>query len=396
MRKYKWARSVACITMLLLLAACASSTAAGSSSTTAGSSGASGLPSSVTLYSITDLTGSQGSSGQSVINGQNLAVSQINATHFLGSTQLSITTGDGASTPSTAASLATAAVSKDYPIILGPILSEEDSTAMPIIARAGIPDICIQCGGPASSVLLNNHIFRFTVLQTTRTVLVLKYLQSKGIHSLAVLELSDAPTSVDIAQAYQTQGPAYGVTVPNSDIVAISGTTVDTSAAAAKLNSLHAGAIVLADSSTQVASTITQLKQLGSTAVVASIDSVSTGILGTVGAAGNGVLWPADFFPAAASTLGAASVSFVSDYMAKYGKAPDNFAAEAFDSVWFAARGLKLANSTSHAAVGAALINVGKTGFNGALGHDTVVNGQLSTPSTGVLGIWESTQFVVG
>jgi len=65
-----------------------------------------------------------------------------------------------------------------------------------------------------------------------------------------------------------------------------------------------------------------------------------------------------------------------------------DWAAEAFDATYFAARALKEAGSTSPAAVDEALIKEGKAGYTGVLGKATVTDGQEH--SKAVLVQWEN------
>ena len=74
--------------------------------------------------------------------------------------------------------------------------------------------------------------------------------------------------------------------------------------------------------------------------------------------------------------FGSVSTSFTKAYEAKYHASPSDWAAEAYDATFYAARAIKMANSVSPAAVDAALISEGETGFTGVLGQAKVVNGQ--------------------
>ena len=79
--------------------------------------------------------------------------------------------------------------------------------------------------------------------------------------------------------------------------------------------------------------------------------------------AANGIVWSSDWVPGA--PFGSLSDTFASEYKAAYGgKVPSNWAAEAYDAVWFAARAMKQAGSTDPTKLQAALTSVGNAGLH--------------------------------
>jgi len=125
---------------------------------------------------------------------------------------------------------------------------------------------------------------------------------------------------------------------------------------------------------TQNATAATELKQGGFTGKLIAEDGAGNGTLDAAGGAANGVVWASDWVPGA--PFGSISTSFTQAYEAKYGTKPSDWAAEAYDATFYAARAIKMANSVSPAAVDAALISEGAAGFTGVLGPAKVVNGQ--------------------
>src|SRR6185437_4773949 len=114
--------------------------------------GASSLPSTIKIYSIQDASGAAGVVGQDDEKGINLAIKQINATHLLGNSTISITYGDSATTPTQAANLATQAAVAKYPVVIGPPSSATAIAVAPIMARANLPTVFTQAGGPGTLV----------------------------------------------------------------------------------------------------------------------------------------------------------------------------------------------------------------------------------------------------
>jgi branched-chain amino acid transport system substrate-binding protein len=348
---------------------------------TAQSAGAS-LPKTVTLYSIQDASGAAGAVGVYDEQAQNLAIKQINASNLLGGTKLAISYGDSATNPTTAASLATAAVSAHYPIIFGPPSSGTAVAVAPILARANQPTIFTQAGGPGT--LLTKYMFRLTPLQTDRIPTAFQWLRSKKVKTVAILEDSNFPTEVTLGQETTTDASKYGFKVVGTSSVLAAQSNI--ASEVSTLLSYHPDAIALDVVLTQNSTAATLLKQGGFSGPVIAEDGAGNGSLSGAGSAANGIVWSSDWVPGA--PFGTVSAAFNKAYVAAYHKTPSDWAAEAYDATYYAARALKAAGSTSPAAVVAALTKEGKSGYLGALGHATVVSGQENAKP--VLVQWEN------
>jgi branched-chain amino acid transport system substrate-binding protein len=364
------------------LSACSTSASSSSTGTTGTTANHTGLPSTIHLYSIQDASGAAGAVGVDDENGINLAISQINAEHLLGSSTLSISYGDSATNPATAASLATAATTAHYPLVIGPPSSGTAVAVAPILSRASEPTIFTQAGGPGT--LISKYMFRLTPLQTDRIPLAFKWLQSQGIKTVAVLEDSDFPTEVSLAQETAADGPQYGFKVVGTASVLAAQSNI--SAEVSKLLSYHAQAVALYVVLTQNATAATELKQGGFTGKMIAEDGAGNGTLDGAGSAANGIVWASDWVPGA--PFGSVSAAFTKAYEAQYHTTPSDWAAESYDATFYAARAIKMADSVSPAAIDAALISEGEAGFTGVLGQAKVINGQEQ--ATPVLVQWQN------
>jgi branched-chain amino acid transport system substrate-binding protein len=364
------------------LSACSTSASSSAASTSGTTATGSGLPSTIHLYSIQDASGAAGAVGVDDEDGINLAISQINATHLLGSSTVSITYGDSATNPATAAGLATAASTAHYPLVIGPPSSGTAVAVAPILSRAGEPTIFTQAGGPGT--VISKWMFRLTPLQTDRIPLAFKWLQSQGVKTVAVLQDSDFPTEVSLAQETAADGAKYGLKVVGTASVLAAQSNI--SSEVSKLLSYHAQAVALFVVLTQNATAATQLKQGGFTGKIIAEDGAGNGTLSGAGSAANGIVWASDWVPGA--PFGSVSDSFTKAYEAKYHASPSDWAAEAYDATYYAARAIKTAKSISPAAVDAALISEGQAGFEGALGQAKVIDGQEQ--ATPVLVQWSN------
>jgi branched-chain amino acid transport system substrate-binding protein len=373
----------------MIVAACGSSTKSTTSPKTAATTGtgssvaASTLPASIHIYSIQDSSGAAGAVGVDDQQGADLAIQDINKSHFLGSTTLSISYADSATSPTTAANLATQAAASHYPLVIGPPSSSTAIAVAPILARASQPTIFTQAGGPGT--IVNQYIYRMTPLQTDRYPKALAWLKSKGVKTIAAIQDSNFPTEVDLTDLLKAQAASYGLTVVG--VVSVLAAQSNISAEMSKLLSYHADALAVNVVLTQNATAATLAQQGGFNGPIIAEDGAGNGSLNGAGAAGNGIVWSSDWVPGAPN--GPLSDTFTTEYKAAYGnKAPSDWAAESYDAVWFAARAFKQAGSIDPAKVQAALASVGTSGFTGVLGSIKVANGQEN--STPILVQWQN------
>ena len=360
----------------LLLAACSSS-----ASNTNSSSSSSSLPKTIKLVNIDGLTGAGAAYATYIKQGMELAVDDINSSHYLPHSSLSMTFEDSTGSPSTAASLANQAVGK-YTVVFGPNDSGSAVAVAPILARNNVPTVFTQAGSPG--VLIAKNIVRLTPLQTSYVPKTLQYLASTKAKSLAVIYDSDYPTLMDEANDMKNLASRYNYKYVGS--AAVLSTTSDISSAVSKLLSFHPAAIGVLLVGAQNSSLGSLLSQANFHGPVISAEGALAGLLGSKNSEANGWTWTADWNPPGTNQK---SKIFTSQFEAKFHATPTLWSAEAYDAVYYAAAALKAANSTVAAKVDAALATVGANGFNGILGSDLVVrNGQEY--SNGFLVRWEN------
>lgn len=358
----KPALAIAAGSLVILAAACSSSADAGS---TGGSRGGS-LPSVINIYSLRDMTGIYAFSGVPTVDGSELAFSQINSSHFLGNTRLSMTIGDPAGNAQTAASLATAAVaSHKYAAILGPLFGSESLVTAPIAEKAGVPVIFTESN--VDGVLLGKYTFRATAPTVSYYGVMGEYLKAKGIKTINIIYDSTIIAEVDVFKYVQANFESqYGIKVVGS--TGVDGGTADFSGPAARVVASKAQAVGLYVSGPSNATAVQQLRQAGFTGPVIASNGAGAGNLTGAGPAGAGVTWPNDF---SSAETNASAQAFIKAYRAKYGTDPNNYAAEGYDAAWFLARGIRAAESADPSAVADGLATVAEQGFQGAMGHIT-------------------------
>jgi len=360
------------VILALALAACSSNGSSTPASTSTSTSTAQGLPSTVALYSIQDLSGPAATPGLDDERGDQLAVADINREKFLGSTKLTISFGNSATDPTTAAALASTVATAHYPIVIGPPASSTAVAVAPIMAKADQPTIFTQAG--SDGVLVSPYIYRMTTLQTALYPLTMKWLGAQNVKTVAVIQDSDFPTEVQLTNELKADGATYGFKVVAVESVLAAQSNI--ASAMSSVLAAHAQAIALNVVTTQNATAATLAQQGSFKGPIIAEESAANGELTPAGSAANGIVWASDWI---AGSPGQTSSTFTTEYEAAYHAVPTNWAAESYDAVWFAARGLKQADSTSPAKVQAALTSVGSAGFSGVLGNITLANGQETT-----------------
>lgn len=316
------------------------------------------LPAEITLGAVHDLSGGTALYGTAIQKGIDLAVKQVNAQKFLGDgTTLKVVYEDAAGDPKQAiAAFEKLTANKDVVAILGPTLSSEAKSADPIAQEAKVPVIA-SSNTVAGIVEIGDYIFRTSlpekaVIPNTVSVVI----KALNLKKVAIMYGND--------DAY-TQGgyDVFIVALNNAGIEVLTTETfakgdTDFSAQLTKIKSLNPDAIVVSALAEEAANIMVQARSLGipdSVRFIGGNGFNSPKLAEIAGAAANGAISGSAWN--VASTY-PASVAFVEAFTAEYGKAPDQFAAQAYTAAWVAAIAIKNANSVDHAAVRDALAQI--------------------------------------
>ncbi len=362
-------RTLPRVMVLGCLASLAGLTISACSTSTASTDASDGLSGTIQVTAIEDLTGGNGYAGVETQQGQEVAVAEINDTHFLGNAKLQLNYKDTATNPQQAAVEATQAVSSSTPILLGPLTSGPAEQISPIVTRGKLPTIYTQAS--ADGVLISPYTYRATMPGAQLLPTIAPYLVSQGVKSISVIYASDNEASV----GYATQLVPSFAKANNITMLAAKGTlstTTDFTAIASSVVSQKPSAIGLFVIGTQYVTVIKELRQDGFKGLIFASSAAGGGILTPAGSLANGVVWPTDY---TIDKPGSGPAEFLKLFTKKYpGQTPSNFSAEGYDQVWLAARALKAANSTDRARVLAGLQKVALSGFTGAVGPIKFVN----------------------
>jgi branched-chain amino acid transport system substrate-binding protein len=372
--------SVLALSATIALAACSTAaTSSGNSNTASG-----GLPKTIQVVSVTPLTGVAGFAGISQLQGAQVAVAEINSSHYLGSSELQLSSEDTAGNAQTAASEVTQAASNPQVVaVLGSVLGSDSVATSPIAMSSKLPIVYTESGG--SGVILGDYTYRASPTLDVLEPTALAYVQSQALTRMAVIYLPSQPT---YQGAVQTTLPGlaskYGYQITAT--AGVSATTTDFSAPVQRALAGKPDVVELLLIGAQNASAVTLLRQDGYNGLIIAQAGIGGGVLTPTGAAGKDVVWPTTYTPGEATGVPA---KFTEEYKAKFGgKIPLLYAADGYDAMWMIARAIKAAGSADRTAIARGLATVAAAGFAGAEGDDKFVDNSLQTP--GVLVTWNT------
>lgn len=361
---------VAVAALLSVTAACGDASGGG------GPEASDGLPDTVKVVSVNAVTGPSGFAGESANKGYELAIKEINDTDFLDGTKLELSTADTKSEPQTAAQEFTKTTTAgDVSAVFGSVASSDAVAMSPLAEKAKMPIIYTQAG--SDGVVIGDYTYRMTPLMRSYYVNLKKYIEETGAKSIGIIYTEATPTLQNIGkETLPGMAEELGIEVTTS--IGTPATVQDFAAPISQVLKTDPDlvSVLLVGASNPTA--MTQLRQAGYDGPVIGNSGASAGNLEPAGAAGDGMVWAADFnFQQSAPS----SQEFVKKYTEEYGEDPLNYAAEAYDAAWFFAKSLKEAGSADRESIKDAMKTIASEPFDGALGEDLeIVDGTVEVP----------------
>ena len=383
-RRRKGLGGAGALALVLAVAACTSPGSGSSSGGAAGAGGgAEGLPDTIRVMSIRALTGPVSFAGLNAQKGIDLAIEQIEADGLLGDTAIEVDSRDSATSPQEAASFASQAIADpSYVAIIGPEASAQATAVSPIVDQQGMPTVYVQAG--SEGVVIGDYTFRITPPAASYFDLAGAYAEEQGVTTASVLFNSGNPTLVQLGQEVVPElAGEHGFEVVSTG--GVEATQQDFTTPASSIAGEDPDAAFLMVQGPQYPVAITQLRQAGYDGQLIGMSAAGAGNLASAGDGAAGFVWPTNF---TADQDVESTRTFVEAYRAKYdGETPNNYAAEAYDAMWFLARGVAEAGSADRAAVQEGLAAVAGAGFDGAQGAITFEGNDARVP--GVLVRWD-------
>lgn len=300
------------------------------------------------------LSGPLATYGQSIQNGINLAVQEVNDSRYLGDGTLEIIWEDTAGLDNQAVSVYEKLINQDGVVaILGPTLSAAAFAADPVAQAAGVPVIGSSNIAPGITNI-GDYIFRtampegVVIAETVRQVSQALSLQNVVI----VYNRNNGYTReswLNFKQALANENITVLATVPfDSD-------NPDFSAQLAELPTLDTDAILLVATSADAGRIIAQARQFGLPETILFIGTSSLNTPGFFEAGQQAVNGTIIGSPWSVRNTTGSNRQFVANYLARFGTVPDHLAAQSYTAVRALATALRQIDSTERAALREAL-----------------------------------------
>lgn len=336
----------------------------------------------IKLGAIEVLTGPNNRYGLPAQRAFDLAVDEINkAGGVLGGRPLAIAYEDSAGNKDQAMNAARKLIGRNkVPLILGPTLSNEMFAVGPVVNERKIP--IIGTSTTASGITaIGPWVFRTAMPESDVIPVTLKAARDRlGIKKVVVMYANDDAFTKSAYDVMKDSLAKLGVETLATET--FSGKDTDFTAQLTKAKNLNPDAIVVSGHVDAASGIILQGRQLGIDKKVRFIGGNgfnSPKLAEIAGAAADGTLVGSPWFIAKKDEV---NQKFVKAFHAKYGDEPDQFAAQAYDTMYLVAKAINAANGTDPEKLREALQNVKN---NGVMGPFSFTEGRDPADASGVV-----------
>ena len=319
----------------------------------------------VKVGAIECLTGPAAKYGTMIKAGFDLAATEINAKGgVLKGRSIELIYEDSAAQKEQAINAAKKLIARDHvAALLGPTLSNEMFAVGPVANERGLP--IIGTSNTAKGITdIGEFVFRTSLPESDVLPVTLKKAQAKfGIKKVALLYSNDDAFTKSGFDVFKDSLDKLGIEIATIETFSVKDT--DFSAQLTKVKSLNVDALVVSALAEAGGGLVLQARQLGIARTVPIIGGNgfnSPKIAEIAGDAAEGVVIGSPWFVA---KDGAQNQNFVASFRKTYNMDPDQFAAQAYDTMYILAAAFDRAGTTDPKALRDAL---GKTENNGLLG----------------------------
>lgn len=318
----------------------------------------------IKIGAIEALTGPASKYGVAIKNGFDLALAEINAAGGVLGRTIEIVYQDSAGNKDQALNAARQLIGADsVPLILGPTLSNEMFAAGPIANQRKIPIVGTSTTANGITAI-GPYVFRTAMPEADVIPVTLKTAQAKfGIKKVAVLYGNDDAFTKSAYEIMKAALDKLGIQILATETFGVKDT--DFSAQMTKVKALNPDALVvsaLADSGSGILLAKKALGFAPSVRVIGGNGLNSPLIAAVAGDAGDGTLVGTPWFIGKDEPV---NQKFVAAFKAKYGSDPDQFAAQAYDTMYIVAEAIKAEGAADPEKIKDALGKVKHTGVLG-------------------------------
>ena len=299
----------------------------------------------VTFALVADVTGASSVYGVSIRNGAQLAVNLANKAGGANGNTVVLKIGDAASSDTQVINLYQQYGSDSSVLgLIGPTLSSEAFKADPLAQQMHIPVIATS-NTAAGITAMGSYIFRMSLGEADVIPLTMTTAE-RHLHfkKVAILYGNDNAFTIGDDKVFVAVAKTMGLRVVDTETFATA--DKDFATQLTKIKGAHPDAILVGALAPAAISILTQARQLGipnSVGIIGGNGFNSPAVISGAGKASEGTIEGTAWFANGNGTL---NRKFISAYKAAYGKAPDQFAAQAFDGANLMIAGIRKAHTT--------------------------------------------------
>lgn len=351
----KFFAMVMALVMVCSLAACAKNDASDASDDSV-----------IRIGGIGPISGAYANYGNSVKNGAQLAVDEINAAGGVNGKTLELSFQDSQGDAESAVSAYGKLMDWGMDVSLGGVLSGETAS---VVAAAQEDDVLVltPTGSADSCIEGNSRAFRVCFFDSYQGTAAADYLKANGLNGeVGVLYQSDSDYSKGLFDSFSAECGAAGIQIVETQTFT-TGTSTDFTTQINQLAGSGVKVVFIPFYAEEASTFLTQAKgKFADDVYFFGCDGLD-GILGKVKqdvSIADNVLM---LTPFAAESTEANVQSFVQAYESAHGETPDQFAADAYDAVYAVKAAVEKAGSTSGDALAAAMTQIEVTGVTGTM-----------------------------
>jgi len=294
------------------------------------------------LALLTGASGAGAAYGQSIKEGAELAVEQINKKE--GSIKINLIIEDTKGDKNEAITATNKVIHKDNVVaIVGPMLSGEMFAIGPIAQSA--KTVIFSTATTAEGITdIGSYVFRNAVPESKAVGAAIRESHKKlGYKTVGIIYSVNNDQLVSVYKTALKEFKELGVTVVSTDSFADKDT--DFSAQVANIQKANPDIILVAAHLQEGSIIMKKLRQVGMNQQVIGSNGFNSPVyIQTAGDAANGSIVGTPWFPDRDSQI---TRDFRTAYKAKYNKEPDQFAAQAYDGIYLMEAALQKAGSTT-------------------------------------------------
>ena len=320
----------------------------------------------IAIGAIEILTGPSAAYGIAIRAGLELALGEVNKKGILGGRFINLTVEDSGGNKDQAINAARKLIGRDHvALVIGPTLSNEMFAVGPVVNERKIPIV----GTSTTAVGITDigpWVFRTSLPESDVIPVTLNYAKGRGVKTIALMYANDDAFSKSGFDTMKAASEKAGLNILATESFGSKDT--DFSAQLTKIKGLKPDAVGISALVEPVAGVLLQARQLGfgkDTLFIGGNGSNSPKLGEIAGPAADGLIVGSPWFIGKDTP---ANTKFIADYQAKYNRPPDQFAAQAYDTMHIVAAAIDRAGGADNDKLHKALL---ETKYDGVMGPFT-------------------------